>query len=183
MPIYFWNDPDFIKYKESYFEEYNIHWRHGDWLIIDEEGQLKITGRSDATLNRHGVRIGTAEIYNILDDITQISDSLIINVELKDGSNFMPLFIKMSPEVTLDDALAQIINQNLKSKGSPRHVPDKIIPVDDIPYTVSGKKMEAPIKKLFMGIDTTKAINMDVMRNPSCIPQFIALAKDFLFQN
>jgi acetoacetyl-CoA synthetase len=182
MPIGFWNDPDFTRYKESYFEEYGNLWRHGDWIVITTDGQLKITGRSDATLNRHGVRIGTAEIYSILDEITEVVEGLIINIELEDGSNYMPLFIKPLSGVEIDENLKSKINQALRTKGSPRHVPDEIIPVEDIPYTINGKKMEAPIKKLFVGTPKEKAVSLEVMKNPKCMDQYIALSTTYLSQ-
>lgn len=169
MPIYFWNDPEKTRYKESYFTVYPHVWRHGDWITISEEGMLKIHGRSDATLNRHGIRIGTAEIYQVLNRFEEIEDSLIINLELESGRHFMPLFVKMKPEERLTDALKEKIKQRLRSIHSPRHVPDIIMQVPHIPYTISGKKMEAPVKKILSGIDAGSALSPDAMRNPESI--------------
>ncbi len=172
MPIYFWNDPDFKKYLSSYFEHYAGIWRHGDWVKITNRGTLVIYGRSDATLNRQGVRIGTAEIYRVMDSIPEIKDSLIVNLELKNGQHFMPLFVTCKENVVLDAALKKKINTALREAYSPRHVPDDIVLVNDIPYTISGKKMEAPVKKILMGIPKEKAANLGSMRNPEALDNY-----------
>lgn len=169
MPIYFWNDSGKKRYLESYFSQYPGIWRHGDWVEINERGGLVILGRSDATLNRHGVRIGTAEIYRTLIHVEEIADSLIVNLELPGGEHFMPLFILLKEGENLNDALKEKIVKTLRSRCSPRHVPDEIIQVPDIPYTISGKKMEEPVKKILLGMDPGKALNKDSMRNPDAI--------------
>lgn len=174
MPVFFWNDPDHTKYKSSYFEDIPGVWRHGDWVKITEEGGLIIYGRSDATLNRQGIRIGTAEIYRVLNDVPEIGDSLIVNLELDGGRHYMPLFVKLRPGNELDDTLVHTIKKALRTKCSPRHVPDEIIAVPDIPYTISGKKMEAPVKKILMGMKTDKSLNRDAMRNPDSLKFFEA---------
>lgn len=183
MPVYFWNDPEKTRYKESYFSVFPGVWRHGDWVIINEEGMLKIAGRSDATLNRHGIRIGTAEIYQVLNRFEEIEDSLIINLELENGNHFMPLFVKMKPDKILTDGLKERIRQQLRTTNSPRHVPDKIIQVPHIPYTISGKKMEAPVKKILSGANPGSALNPDAMRNPESIDFYKSLVRhpDFTF--
>ncbi len=155
MPIYFWNDPEYKKYNESYFQTYPKVWRHGDWIKITEHYGVIIYGRSDATLNRAGVRIGTSEIYRALDKIEEVKDSLIICIEEKDGSFWMPLFVMMKDGRMLTEEIKQKINRTLRADYSPRHVPDEIIVVKDIPYTISGKKTEAPVKKVLMGKDPT----------------------------
>jgi acetoacetyl-CoA synthetase len=172
MPVYFWNDPGKKKYHASYFEDIPGVWRHGDWVRITKEGGIIIYGRSDATLNRQGVRIGTAEIYRVLNEIPDIEDGLIVNLELKGGRHYMPLFVKLSNGVVLDADLISVIVKALKSKCSPKHVPDDVIQVTDIPYTISGKKMEAPVKKILMGMETDSALNKDAMRNPESLPFF-----------
>lgn len=172
MPIFFWSDPDKKKYISSYFEEFPKLWRHGDWVRITDRGSLVIYGRSDATLNRQGVRIGTSEIYRALDQLKEIKDALIVNLELADGSHFMPLFVLLSPGFLLDEALKIKINQKLRKMYSPRHVPDVILCVDDIPYTISGKKMEAPVKKLLLGMEAAKSYNEGAMRNPESMQFF-----------
>lgn len=173
MPVMFWNDPDFKRYIGSYFEYYPGIWRHGDWIEITDHDGLIIYGRSDATLNRQGVRIGTAEIYNVLNGIEAISDALIINVELDAGRHFMPLFIQLNEHNELDNTLIKLINSQLKEKCSPRHVPDKIFTIPEIPYTISGKKMEAPVKKILLNMPLEKAYNPDAMKNPQAMEYFI----------
>ncbi|MCB0661824.1 MAG: acetoacetate--CoA ligase [Saprospiraceae bacterium] len=177
MPIYFWNDPDNKRYKSSYFEMYPGIWRHGDWVSISDYGSLIIFGRSDATLNRQGVRIGTAEIYRSVDKISEIKDSLIVNLEFEDGSDYMPLFVVMQEGETLTNDLIKKIAKTLRSDYSPRHVPDEVVPVADIPYTISGKKMEAPVKKILMGSDPEKAATRDSMKNPDSMDFYIAFSK------
>ena len=183
MPIYFWNDPEKIRYKESYFTVYPNTWRHGDWITLREDGMLKIHGRSDATLNRHGIRIGTAEIYQVMNKIKEIEDSLIINLEMENGKHFMPLFVKLKPGIELTNTLKEKINHRLRATHSPRHVPDIIKQVPDIPYTISGKKMEAPVKKILSGMDPGSALNPDAMRNPESIDFYRKLIHhpDFTF--
>jgi acetoacetyl-CoA synthetase len=173
MPVFFWNDPGNKRYHASYFERYPGVWRHGDFIEITERGSVIIFGRSDATLNRDGVRIGTAEIYNVLDAIPEISDSLVICAEEKGGTYFMPLFVVMKPGEELTDELRKAINGELRAQYSPRHVPDAIFAVDEIPYTISGKKMETPVKKILMGMDPESAASRDTMRNPGALDGFV----------
>lgn len=177
MPVFFWNDPEGSQYQSSYFEHYPGVWRHGDWLRILPDGSLQILGRSDATLNRQGVRIGTAEIYRALDQLPQIKDSLIVNLEYPDGSDWMPLFVTLQDGVELDDELVKSIKQILRKTYSPRHVPDEVIPVPDIPYTISGKKMETPVKKILQNKPLDKAYNRDSMKNPECMDFFKSFSK------
>lgn len=171
MPVFFWNDPGMARYCASYFADFPGQWRHGDWIRINPDGQLIIQGRSDATLNRKGVRIGTAEIYRVLDLIPGVRDSLVLNLERPDGSDYMPLFV-VADELT--DALKNTINHELKTQCSPRHVPDEIILAPDIPYTLSGKKMEVPVKKILLGMDVSKSLNRDAVRNPEALDWFMA---------
>ena len=173
MPIYFWNDQDYTKYTNSYFDTYPHIWKHGDFVKITERGSLIIYGRSDATLNRQGVRIGTAEIYRAIENIPEILDSLVVNLERPDGSDTMPLFVKLSAGAQLNDELIKRIKTNIRQAYSPRHVPDLVIAVSDIPYTISGKKMETPVKKILLGKAVEQAANLGAMRNPESI-QFFA---------
>ena len=177
MPVFFWNDPDGAKYRGSYFDTYPGVWRHGDWIRITGRDTVVILGRSDATLNRQGVRIGTAEIYRAIDRIPEIRDSLIVNLERPDGSDWMPLFVMLSPGALLDEALKTRICKALRTEYSPRHVPDEIIEVPDIPYTISGKKMETPVKKVLQRKPLDKAYNRDSMRNPEAMGYFIEMAE------
>jgi len=172
MPVFFWGDENYKRYKESYFETFGGKWRHGDWIKLYDNGSLIIQGRSDATLNRKGIRIGTAEIYAILDSINGIKDSLIVNIEQSDADDFMPLFVALEKEADLE-RLKPEIAEKLKEEGSPRHVPDQIIELPDIPYTLSGKKMEVPVKKVLMGMDVSNVMNRDAMKNPESMKVFI----------
>lgn len=172
MPVFFWGDKNNERYLDSYFDTYPGVWRHGDWIKITEHNGVIIYGRSDATLNRQGVRIGTAEIYRALDKIKEVKDSLIVNTELEGGGDYMPLFVVLNEGEELTDVLRKKINLALRTEYSPRHVPDEIIACPDIPYTISGKKMEAPVKKILMGKPLDKAANLDSMRNPESLTFF-----------
>ena len=177
MPVFFWGDQNYDRYKASYFETFTGKWRHGDWIKLFEDGSLIIQGRSDATLNRKGIRIGTAEIYAVLDQMEGVKDSLIVNLEQEGSDDFMPLYVVLNQRVDLDDVTSKI-KQELKTRCSPRHVPDEVIQVPAIPYTLSGKKMEIPVKKALMGMDVSKAMNRDTMKNPKAMEVFIKLGKD-----
>ena len=179
MPVFFWNDPDNARYRSSYFEHYPGQWRHGDWIHIHEDGSLVIHGRSDATLNRNGVRIGTAEIYAVLNGIEGLKDSMVLNLEKPGGDDVMPLFVVLAEDVSLTDTLADQINQTLRKACSPRHVPDLIVPVPDVPYTLSGKKMEVPVKKLLLGMQASTSMNRDAVRNPEAVAFFVDYAETF----
>lgn len=174
MPVFFWNDPGFEKYVSSYFDTFPNIWRHGDWLKITARDGVVILGRSDATLNRQGVRIGTAEIYRAVETIEDIKDSLIVNIELPNGGDYMPLFVVMKDGFTLDDNIKNTIKSALRKAYSPRHVPDEIIEVQDLPYTISGKKMEMPVKKILLG----KSVNTGAVKNPASLDFFIAFAEN-----
>jgi acetoacetyl-CoA synthetase len=174
MPLYFWNDKDNKRYLETYFADYPGVWRQGDYFMIDDEDGCFVLGRSDATLNRFGIRIGTAEIYRSVDGIDEVQDSIIVNLELAGGKFYMPLFVKLQPGRTLDDTLRHKINQKLRSDYSPRHVPDDIHQVEEIPYTLTGKKMEVPLRKILMGMPVAKAANRDAMSNPQALDWFEA---------
>lgn len=166
MPLFFWNDEGNSRYKESYFEKYPGMWYHGDWIKITESDGIIIYGRSDATLNRGGVRIGTAEIYNAIEEIKDIQDSLVVCIDKEDGTSQMHLFIKLLEDKKVDSKMEQAIKSKLLDKYSPRHVPDRIIQVPDIPYTVSGKKLELPVKRLLMGYPIERAVTLGTVRNP-----------------
>ena len=177
MPIFFWNDKDNEKLKDSYFSHYPGVWRHGDWIKITDRGSLIIYGRSDATLNRQGVRIGTAEIYSAISKIDEVQDAIIVNIEYEDGRHFMPLFVVMKDGILLNEEIANKIKTQLKSDYSPRHVPDEIHQIQEIPYTISGKKMEAPVKKILLGMDISSSLSKDSMRNPKSLDFFIDFRK------
>ena len=172
MPIYFWGDHDFKKYHNSYFEKNPGVWTHGDWIYIDDLKGVLMQGRSDATLNRNGIRIGTSEIYSALDSISEIKDSLIIDLNT-DNSSKLILFVES--ENKLNQNLKNKINEVIKNKCSPRHTPNLIFSISQVPYTISGKKMEIPIKKILLGQNIDDVVSKGAMRNPECIDDFLKL--------
>jgi acetoacetyl-CoA synthetase len=178
MPVCFWNDVEKKRYLESYFQEYPGIWRHGDFFKINDRGGCYVLGRSDATLNRQGVRIGTAEVYRSLATLPEIDDSLIVNLDLPHGKFFMPLFVKLRNGVALDDPIRDKIRATLRREYSPRHVPDKIYQVEAIPFTLTGKKMEVPVRRILMGVAPEKAANRDAVANPQALDYFITYTKN-----
>ena len=176
MPLFFWNDPDNTRYLESYFEMYPGIWRHGDWIKITPRGSAIIYGRSDSTINRMGVRMGTSEFYRVVEDIPEVLDSLVIDLEGLGRASYMPLFVVLKPGHQLDEALKDTIKQRIRATLSPRHIPDEIIVIPEVPRTLNGKKLEVPIKKLFLGVPVEKAANPDSMSNPHTIAYFVELA-------
>ncbi|MGQ0528330.1 MAG: acetoacetate--CoA ligase, partial [Panacagrimonas sp.] len=178
MPIFFWNDSDGKRYHEAYFDVFPGVWRHGDFIKINSRGGCYIYGRSDSTLNRFGVRIGTAEIYRAVEQVEEVADSLVVCCELDGGTFFMPLFIKLKPGFALDEGLIKKISAKLRSDCSPRHVPDKMLAVEQIPYTLTGKKMEVPVRKILMGWPLAKAASRDAMMNPASIDWYIEFASN-----
>jgi acetoacetyl-CoA synthetase len=177
MPLRFWNDPTGERYLESYFDRYPGVWRHGDFARFNARGGSFVLGRSDATLNRHGVRIGTAEIYRSLAELPEIEDSVIVNLDLPGGKFFMPLFVKLREGVQLDDAVRDRIRLRLRTDYSPRHVPDKVYQVDAIPSTLTGKKLEVPVRRILMGVPPEKAANRAALANPAALDFFIEYAE------
>jgi acetoacetyl-CoA synthetase len=176
MPIYFWNDNG-DKLRETYFSKYPGIWRHGDWVIITSRKSAVILGRSDSTLKRRGIRIGTAEIYRILDSMEQIKESIVVGVELPGGEYYMPLFV-VPRKAENFEALKKDIARKIRENLSPRHVPDEIIMVSQIPNTINGKKMEVPLKKLLMGVPVENALNPGSMANPESLEEFEKIAND-----
>lgn len=177
MPLYFWGDEEMERYRESYFEMFPGVWRHGDWIEFNERGGCVIYGRSDSTINRMGIRMGTSEIYRVVESFDEVRDSLIVDLELLGRDSYMPLFLVLSEGATLTETLKQQITQKLRAEVSPRHVPNEMFVIDEVPYTLSGKKMEVPIRKILLGQDPAKAANRGAMRNPQTIDYFVALAK------
>ncbi|QEU95823.1 acetoacetate--CoA ligase [Streptomyces kanamyceticus] len=159
MPIHFWNDPDGTRYHDSYFDTYPGVWRHGDWITLTARGSVIIHGRSDSTLNRQGVRMGSADIYEAVERLPEIRESLVIGVEQPDGGYWMPLFVHLAPGATLDDALRDRIKLTIREQLSPRHVPDEVIEVPGVPHTLTGKRIEVPVKRLLQGTPLEKAVN------------------------
>jgi acetoacetyl-CoA synthetase len=182
MPLYFWNDAGGQRYRDSYFDMYPGIWRHGDWIRITphpESGSsgAVIYGRSDATINRHGIRMGTAELYRAVEVQAEVLDSLVVDLEYLGRDSYMPLFVVLRDGLTLDDALTQRLKQAIRVALSARHVPNEIFQVDAIPRTLSGKKMELPVKKLLMGADPKDIFNRDAMANAQAVEWFVAYAR------
>ena len=168
MPIYFWNDPDGQKYHNAYFDKFENIWYHGDYIEINDHGGIKIFGRSDATLNPGGVRIGTAEIYRVVEQMAEVADSLVVGVQ-SNGDEQVALFLKMDEGAILNDNLINQIKSSIRANCSPRHVPSIIKSVEDIPYTISGKKVELAVKKIIHGEEVT---NKDALANPEALECF-----------
>ncbi|MGC1457854.1 MAG: acetoacetate--CoA ligase [Steroidobacteraceae bacterium] len=177
MPVFLWGDKDYQRYKESYFDEFPGVWRQGDFFRINERLGGFVLGRSDATLNRHGIRIGTAEIYRSLALLPEIEDSLIVNLDIAGGKFFMPLFVKLRSGQKLDADLIERIRGKLRFEYSPRHVPDKIYQVADIPYTLTGKRMEVPVRRILAGTPPARAANRDAVANPAALDYFVEYAR------
>jgi acetoacetyl-CoA synthetase len=177
MPVGFWNDADGSRYRESYFDSYPGIWRHGDFFKLNARGGCFVLGRSDATLNRHGVRIGTAEVYRALIEVEDIEDSVIVNLDLPGGGFFMPLFVKLKDGLQLDEALREKIRARMRHAYSARHVPDKIYQVSAIPYTLTGKKMEVPVRRILAGVPVEKAANRAAMANLESLDYFVEYAR------
>ncbi len=195
MPLYLWGDKDGSRYLSSYFDMYppghgrqpgggdgptsmGAVWRHGDWLKIGANGGCVIYGRSDATINRHGLRMGTSEIYSAVESLPEVLDSLVVDLEYLGRESYMPLFVVLRPGSVLDDALRARINGAVRTALSPRFVPDDIFAVAEVPRTLSGKKQELPIKKLLLGQPIEKVVNKDAMANPACLDWYVAFAAE-----
>jgi len=171
MPLFFWNDPDGRRYRESYFDTYPGVWRHGDWIKINSRGGAVIYGRSDSTINRGGVRMGTSEIYSAVEGVPQVLDSLVVDV-----AELMPLFVVLRDETELDADLVSEIKRRIREHCSPRHVPDRVVQVPEVPRTLSGKKLEVPVKKILQGAPAERAASRDSLANPEALDHFVELA-------
>jgi len=167
MPVWFWNDPDGSRYRDAYFSTFPGVWRHGDWMTVTTGGTYVVHGRSDSTINRGGVRMGSADIYQAIDTLPEIDASLVIGAELGDGDYYMPLFVVLVPGATLDEDLITRIRRNIRADVSPRHVPDDIIAAPGVPVTVTGKKLEVPVKRLLQGAPS--AVNRATIANPDVL--------------
>jgi acetoacetyl-CoA synthetase len=177
MPLRFWNDPDGSRYRDSYFEMFPGTWRHGDWITITDRGSVVIHGRSDSTLNRQGVRMGSADIYEAVERLPEIRESLVIGLEEQDGGYWMPLFVHLAEGAVLDDALRTRIGRTIRQELSPRHVPDEIIEVPGIPHTLTGKRIEVPVKRLLQGTPLEKAVNPGSVDNLGLLRFYEELAR------
>ncbi|MFJ6139000.1 acetoacetate--CoA ligase [Kitasatospora sp. NPDC092286] len=178
MPTGFWSDPDGIRYHDSYFEMYPGVWRHGDWITVTSRGTVVIHGRSDSTLNRQGVRMGSSDIYEVVERLPEIAESLVIGVEEPEGGYWMPLFVVLAPDATLDDDLIGRIRTTLRTELSPRHVPDEVIAVRGLPHTLTGKRIEVPVKRLLSGTPLEQAVNPGSVDNLEHLRFFEQLGRD-----
>ena len=182
MPLYLWNDPEGERLRESYFDKYPGVWRHGDWIKIKPEGSAVIYGRSDSTINRGGVRMGTSEIYRAVDTVEEVQDSLVIDIQKQNGEAYMPLFVVLEEGAELDEDLVGKIKKSIRETTSPRHVPDEIQAVPDVPRTLNGKKLEVPVKKILAGTPPEEAVSKDSLSNPDSLDTFVELADRFEVQ-
>jgi acetoacetyl-CoA synthetase len=177
MPVCFWNDADGSTYRDAYFDVYPGLWRHGDWIEFCDDGTCAITGRSDATLNRGGVRLGTSEFYSALAEAPEVADALVVHIEDRVGGlGTLYLFVQLAPGEVLSDALVSKLQRILRSRLSPRHVPDQVLAVREVPYNLSGKKLEVPAKRILQGRSRQSAVADGAVRNPHALDQFEELA-------
>jgi len=172
MPVSFWNDPDGKRYREAYFDVFPGVWRHGDWITITDRGTVLMHGRSDSTLNRNGIRMGSADIYQVVEKLPEVAEALVVGVDLADGGYWMPLFVVLSEGAELDDALKQRIRGAIREQASPRHVPDDIIEAPGIPHTRTGKKLEVPLKRIFQGADAGRTVDRSAVDDPALLDWF-----------
>jgi acetoacetyl-CoA synthetase len=182
MPVGFWNDPDGSRYRESYYADFPGVWRHGDWIEILPDGGCVIYGRSDATLNRGGVRMGTSEFYRVVESFGEVTDSLVVDTGRLGAEGRLVLYVALTSGfpadgVTLDDDLVKRVKTALRTQLSPRHVPDEIIVVPGIPRTLSGKKLEIPVRKILLGTPVEQAADLSALANPEVLGYFAARAQ------
>jgi len=179
MPIRFWGDEDGARYHESYFEMFPGTWRHGDWIEVTRRGTAIIYGRSDSTINRGGIRMGTSEIYRAVLGIDTIVDALVVDVPRPGTDGWMPLFVVLREGAELDEELPREIARRVRERCSPRHVPDEVFEIDEVPRTLSGKVLEVPVKRILMGTPVEKAASRDSLANPAALDYFVEMAKRF----
>jgi acetoacetyl-CoA synthetase len=180
MPLFLWGDADGKRYRDSYFDTYPDAWRHGDWIKITARGGAIIYGRSDATINRHGIRMGTSELYRVVEELPEVLDSMVVDLEYLGRESYMPLFVVLRDGLVLDDALRDTLRSRIRGALSSRHVPNEILQVPAVPRTLSGKKMEVPIKKLLLGHAPHSIANRDAMANPDSLDWYFRYATHYL---
>jgi acetoacetyl-CoA synthetase len=178
MPVCFWNDPDGVRYRESYFDVFPGVWRHGDWIELTERGTAIIYGRSDATINRGGIRMGTSEIYGAVLALDEVQDALVVDLPGADGVGYMPLFVVLREGAELDDALVRRIRTRVREDCSPRHVPDEVLRIAAVPRTRSGKALEIPVKRILMGRPAREVASFASLANPEALEWFEQLARE-----
>jgi acetoacetyl-CoA synthetase len=177
MPIYFWGDPDGSRFRESYFEMFPGIWRHGDWIEITDRGSAIISGRSDATINRGGIRMGTSEIYAAVLTVDEVVDALVLDLPLPGTDGFMPLFVVLRDGASLDDDLVARIRRRIREDCSPRHVPDLVEQIAEVPRTLSGKVLELPVKRILLGAAADTTVSRDALATPAALEPFEQMAK------
>jgi acetoacetyl-CoA synthetase len=175
MPVGFWNDPDGSRLRAAYYETYPGVWRHGDWVKFDADGSCVIYGRSDSTLNRGGVRMGTSEFYRVVEDLPEVEDSLVIDTSAAGVEGRLLLFVVLVPGASLDEVTAEL-RRRIRSQLSPRHVPDEVIAIDVVPRTLNGKKCEVPVKRVLAGVPVDRAVSQGALKDPASMEPFLALA-------
>jgi acetoacetyl-CoA synthetase len=176
MPVFFWGDDDGSRYRASYFEMYPGVWRHGDWIEITSRSTAIIYGRSDSTINRGGIRMGTSEIYRAVSAVPEVLDSLVVDLPRPGTDGWMPLFVVLKDGAGLNDELVAEIKSRIREQCSPRHVPNEIFQIAEVPRTLSGKVLEVPVKRILMGETPEKAASRDSLANPSSLDYFTELA-------
>src|SRR3712207_4281867 len=179
MPLRFWGDEDGSRLREAYFDMYPGVWRHGDWIRITRRGTAVIYGRSDATINRGGVRMGTSEIYRAVFAVEPVVDALVVDVPRVGGESWMPLFVVLREGAALDDELVAEIRRRVREDCSPRHVPSEVRQIAEVPRTLSGKVLEVPVKRILMGTPPDRAASRDSLANPAALDPFVELAGAF----
>jgi acetoacetyl-CoA synthetase len=177
MPLFFWGDSDGSRYRESYFEMFPRVWRHGDWIEITDRGTAIISGRSDATINRGGVRIGTSEIYRAVLAVDEVVDALVLDLPLPGTDGFMPLFVVLREGVNLDDGLAALIRRRIREDCSPRHLPDVVEQIAEVPRTLSGKALELPVKRILLGAVAETTVSRGALASPAALEPFEEMAR------
>jgi acetoacetyl-CoA synthetase len=178
MPVGLWGDEDGSRLRDTYFDRYPGIWRHGDWIVFETDGSCAVTGRSDATLNRGGVRLGTAEFYRVVEELPEVSDSLVVHLEDPAGGNGrLILFVVVRAPHELDDKLSARIRAALRHDLSPRHLPDQIVAVPVVPRNLTGKKLELPVKRILQGTPVATVASRDALADPSSLEPFVALAR------
>jgi acetoacetyl-CoA synthetase len=176
MPVFFWGDEDGSRYRASYFEHYPGVWRHGDWIEITSRGTAIIYGRSDSTINRSGIRMGTSEIYRAVLSLDDVLDALVVDIPRPGTEGWMPLFVVLREGVQLDDSLRAEISRRVRERCSPRHVPDEVFQIAEVPRTLSGKALEVPVKRILTGTPPEQAASRDSLANPAALEWFVELA-------
>jgi acetoacetyl-CoA synthetase len=176
MPVFFWGDSDGSRYRESYFTMFDGIWRHGDWIEITSRGTAIIYGRSDSTINRGGVRMGTSEIYRAVLAVPEILDALVLDLPREGTDGWMPLFVVLRDGVALNDELVSTIKRRIRADCSPRHVPDEVRQITEVPRTLSGKVLEVPVKRILTGTPPAEAASRESLANPEALDYFVAMA-------